>query len=115
VTTVGSSQGFPETVAPFSAGGFSNAFSRPAYQDAALTGFLSSIPSDFPGVFHKAGRGYPDVAMQGVNYAISDGGALTTESGTSASAPAFAALIALLNVALVFDGHATLGFLNRKS
>jgi hypothetical protein len=115
VTTVGSSQGFPETAAPFSAGGFSNTFDRPAYQDIAVTEFLSTIPPEFPGVFQRAGRAYPDVAMQGVNYQAFDGGNLTHGSGTSASAPAFASLIALLNARLVADGHTPLGFLNRGS
>jgi tripeptidyl-peptidase-1 len=115
VTAVGATQGFPETVAPFSAGGFSNTFHRPAYQEAAVTGFLSTIPADFPGVFSKEGRAYPDVAMQGVNYLNFDGGALSPVSGTSASAPAFASLIALLNAQLVSNGYAPLGFLNRAS
>jgi tripeptidyl-peptidase-1 len=115
VTTVGSSQGFPETAAPFSAGGFSNTFDRPAYQDIAVTEFLSTIPPDFPGVFQRTGRAYPDVAMQGVNYQTFDGGNLTHGSGTSASAPAFASLIALLNARLGTDGLAPLGFLNRGS
>jgi hypothetical protein len=80
-----------------------------------VTGFLSTIPADFPGVFSKGGRAYPDVAMQGENYLNFDGGVLTPVAGTSASAPAFASLIALLNAQLVLDGHAPLGFLNRGS
>jgi tripeptidyl-peptidase-1 len=115
VTAVGSTFGFPERVAPFSAGGFSNTFDRPTYQDPAVTGFLSTIPSDFPGMFNKGGRGYPDVALQGVNFQDFIGGALNTTSGTSASAPAFAALVALLNAQLISEGQSSLGFLNRMS
>jgi hypothetical protein len=114
VTTVGATQGAPEIVAPFSAGGFSNIFSRPAYQNTAVTAFLSTIPANFSGVFNRTGRAYPDVAMQGVNYTGVYGGTLYLNSGTSASAPAFASLIALLNARLVSDGRARLGFLNRE-
>jgi tripeptidyl-peptidase-1 len=80
-----------------------------------VNGFLSTIPANFSGVFNRTGRAYPDVAMQGVNYTSINGGALGHPSGTSASAPAFASLIALLNAQLVSSGHTTLGFLNRES
>jgi tripeptidyl-peptidase-1 len=92
----------------------SSCVSRPAYQDTAVAAFLTAIPANFSGVFNRTGRAYPDVAMQGVNYTGVYGGTLYLNSGTSASAPAFASLIALLNARLVSEGRAHLGFLNRE-
>ena len=64
VTAVGSTLGInPERAINFTGGGFSNIFSRPAYQAAIVDKFLSTVPSDFPGVFNKEGRGYPDVSL----------------------------------------------------
>jgi tripeptidyl-peptidase-1 len=116
VTSVGGTTGSsPETAASFSAGGFSNMFTRPTYQDSSATAFLSTIPPDFPGVFARGGRGYPDVSLQSRNYQTIEGGSVESELGTSASAPTFASMIALLNAQLMADGHASLGFLNRES
>lgn len=64
VTSVGATVNIkPETAAKFSSGGFSNFFARPAYQNAAVPKFLATLPSDFPGIFNKAGRGFPDVRV----------------------------------------------------
>lgn len=63
VTSVGSTVNIePETVINFSGGGFSNYFARPSYQDTAVSQFLSTLPSDFAGIFNSSGRGYPDVS-----------------------------------------------------
>jgi tripeptidyl-peptidase-1 len=115
VTAVGSTRGVPETAAAFSGGGFSTVFARPAYQDAPVSGYLSTIPATFAGIFSRDNRAFPDVALQGVNMEIIQGGNLVGASGTSGSAPAFAGLIALLNAELVAAGRPTLGFLNRES
>lgn len=85
-----------------SAGGFSDLFARPAYQDGV------------PGI--GAMRGVPDVAGDassdtGVAFAVtapSGGYALLSSSGTSASAPFWAGLIALADQKA---GH-PLGFVN---
>jgi tripeptidyl-peptidase-1 len=112
VTGVGATVGInPETAANFSGGGFSNYFARPSYQDDAVQGFISQLPDDFAGTFNSSGRGFPDVAVQGVNFPI----VITSDmqrlaSGTSASTPAFAAVIAILNDRLLAEGKPVLGF-----
>ena len=58
---------------PFtSGGGFSNLFPRPDYQKDAVSSYLAQN-NDFPayaGLFNTSGRGYPDIAAQGVNYSV---------------------------------------------
>jgi tripeptidyl-peptidase-1 len=113
VTSVGATQGFaPEQAANFSSGGFSNYFPAPSYQTAAIAQFLETVPSDFAGVFNATGRGYPDISLQGVNYLGVVGGVTELGTGTSASSPAFAAILALINDRLIAAGKPTLGFLN---
>jgi subtilase family serine protease len=84
-----------------SAGGFSQLFARPGYQDGVAGGGET--------------RGVPDVAGDagfdsGMALAISDGGQylLGGATGTSAAAPLWAALIALANQ----DAGRDLGFVN---
>ncbi|KAJ6553048.1 hypothetical protein B0H19DRAFT_915444, partial [Mycena capillaripes] len=64
------------------------------------------------GAHPKSGRGYPDVALQGLHNQTVVGGGTVLQSGTSASAPAFAAIIALINDRLLTAGKPSLGFLN---
>ncbi|KAK7043520.1 family S53 protease-like protein, partial [Favolaschia claudopus] len=113
VTSVGSTQGFaPEKAINFTGGGFSNVFSAPSYQTAAVASFLETVPSNFRGTFNRGGRGYPDVALQGWNFEIVSGGSAGLVGGTSASSPSFAAIIALINDRLVAANKPVLGFLN---
>ncbi|PIL32625.1 hypothetical protein GSI_05329 [Ganoderma sinense ZZ0214-1] len=120
VTTVGSTEGVsPEVAAPFSAGGFSNVFPRPAYQAAAVLGYLNAInitndssTSPLAGRFNITGRVFPDVATQGRDIAIVAAGQSTQVFGTSASSPMFASVVALVNDQLLNAGRPTLGFLN---
>ncbi|KAJ7252344.1 family S53 protease-like protein [Mycena haematopus] len=113
VTAVGSTQGLgPEKAVNFTGGGFSNVFAAPTYQTAAVASFLKTVPSNFVGTFNKAGRGYPDVAVQGWNFEIVSGGEAGLVGGTSASSPTFAGIIALVNDRLVAANKPVLGFLN---
>ncbi|KAJ7090777.1 family S53 protease-like protein [Mycena belliarum] len=113
VTAVGSTQGFgPERAINFTGGGFSSVFPAPAYQAAAVASFLARVPAGFRGTFNRAGRGYPDVALQGWNFEIVTGGAAGLVGGTSASAPTFAGIVSLINDRLVAAGRPVLGFLN---
>jgi kumamolisin len=87
-------------------GGISREFKLPAWQKNA-----GVPPSANPG--HKHGRGVPDVAADadpatGVVIITLDGAHLKVIGGTSAAAPQWAALIALLNQRL----GARVGFLN---
>ncbi|KAJ7160487.1 family S53 protease-like protein [Mycena filopes] len=112
VTSVGSTIGIPEKAANFSGGGFSVFFPTPDYQATAVSSFLSNLPSDFAGTFNRTGRGYPDVSLQGWNFEIVSNNVTGAVSGTSASAPTFAGIIALINDRLVAAGKPVLGFLN---
>ncbi|PYH97142.1 subtilisin-like protein [Aspergillus ellipticus CBS 707.79] len=113
VTAVGAtSKTAPEQAVSFSSGGFSDYWSRPSYQDAAVSAYLDKLGSRFSGLFNSSGRAFPDVAAQGQNYAVYDKGHLGQFDGTSCSAPTFSAVIALLNDARLRDGKSVLGFLN---
>ena len=113
ITAVGSTLGIaPEIAINFTGGGFSNVFPQPAYQEKAVASFLNSLPHDFAGIFNRSGRGYPDVAVQGMSFEVVFGGANRLAGGTSASSPTFAAIIALINDRLVAAGKPVLGFLN---
>ncbi|KAI0763109.1 subtilisin-like protein [Trametes elegans] len=112
LTSVGSTQGIKEVAADFSSGGFSNIFARPSYQDDAVAGYLTKLGNTNQGLFQKDGRAFPDVAAQGVNFVVDIAGKGQGVSGTSASSPTFASVIALLNDELLNAGKSPLGFLN---
>ncbi|KAI4146303.1 MAG: hypothetical protein L6R39_003502 [Caloplaca ligustica] len=102
----------PEIAIGFSSGGFSDRFPRPAYQEAAVTTYLNSIGDTFKGLYNPNGRGFPDVAAQAYNFTVIDQGKEIRVGGTSASSPAFAGIVALLNGARLAQGRKPLGFLN---
>ncbi|EJT98782.1 subtilisin-like protein [Dacryopinax primogenitus] len=125
VTSVGGTQNIPNEVAVTrfgSGGGFSNFFARPAYQEAAVSRYLSWLGSDLEGWYNASGRGFPDVAAQGDRFQIVAPAYLTVKSsngtkvglvgGTSASSPTFASVVALLNDVRRSQGKPPLGFLN---
>eukprot|EP00929_Paragymnodinium_shiwhaense_P004107 TRINITY_DN104833_c0_g1_i1.p1 TRINITY_DN104833_c0_g1~~TRINITY_DN104833_c0_g1_i1.p1 ORF type:complete len:569 (+),score=86.57 TRINITY_DN104833_c0_g1_i1:120-1826(+) len=125
VTAVGATQG-PESGEPeiacqsnkgggiTSGGGFSNVYSRPSWQSAAVEAYLSNPSANLPpsSMFNEKGRGYPDVAAMGHNYPIAVGGNFYAGSGTSASTPLVAGMTALANNARIAAGKKSLGFLN---
>ncbi|OJD16341.1 hypothetical protein AJ78_03474 [Emergomyces pasteurianus Ep9510] len=113
VTSVGATRGYePEEAANFSSGGFSAVFERPAYQDKAVLEYLKKLGNKWTGLYNRNGRGFPDVAAHGVLYFICDKGTTDLVSGTSASAPTFAAIISLLNTIRESRNQPPLGFLN---
>ena len=113
VTSVGSTFSInPEVAAPFSSGGFSHIFSRPSYQDHAVSPYLQKQGTTNAGQYNASGRAYPDVATQGKNFYIHSGGRGYGFTGTSASSPTFASIIALVNDRLLVAGRSPLGFLN---
>lgn len=59
-----------------------------------------------------AGRGYPDVSLLGSNYIVVAGQYAQSVSGTSASAPVFAAMVSLVNAARKRAGKPSLGWIN---
>ncbi|PRP87758.1 tripeptidyl-peptidase 1-like [Planoprotostelium fungivorum] len=118
--TVGPESGNPEVTCTddngcdfTTGGGFSSTFKRPAYQDSAVLHYLATAPS-LPdrSSFASSGRGYPDIAALGSNYAILVQGQIQTISGTSASTPVIAAMISLINERRLQKGKQTLGFVN---
>ncbi|POS74881.1 Pro-kumamolisin [Diaporthe helianthi] len=62
--------------------------------------------------YNMSGRGYPDIAAQGFSYVEVWNSRPELMFGTSASAPAISAILALVNDALVAAGKSPLGFLN---
>ncbi|KAF9063500.1 family S53 protease-like protein [Rhodocollybia butyracea] len=112
LTSVGATQGVAETAASLSAGGFSNIFGRPPYQSVDVDLYLLELGLTDITLFNPVGRGYPDVAAQGVNVAIVNAGKTVSVDGTSCSSPIFASVIALINDRLVAAGKSPLGFLN---
>ncbi|KAH8896384.1 subtilisin-like protein [Thozetella sp. PMI_491] len=113
VTVVGGTTGNPlEHGAQFSAGGFSNIFSRPSYQNYAVGGYLQRLGSMHTGRYNSTGRAFPDVSAQASDFVIVRGGQKGLLNSTSAAAMVFASTIALINNELVAGGKPRLGFLN---
>ncbi|KAJ3895618.1 peptidase S8/S53 domain-containing protein [Lentinula edodes] len=114
VTSVGGTRGIPEEAAFFSGGGFSFYFDRPWYQDRAVNEFLETLGEHtYSDLFNRySSSAYPDVSAQGVNFRVFIGGNPYLISGTSASSPTFAGIVALLNDARLHAGLPPLGFLN---
>lgn len=112
VTSVGSTRYLNETATFFSSGGFSDYWARPAWQEAAVKGYLEKLGNKNKPYYNTRGRGFPDVSAQGYGYRVYDKGVLKSYQGTSCSAPAFAGMVGLLNDARLRAGKPTLGFLN---
>lgn len=85
----------------------------PAYQYSAVSAYLNS-GATLPGAqnFNPSGRGYPDVAAIGHNVFVRRNAVADYLDGTSASAPIFAAILALANNALFSSGKNPVGFVN---
>jgi len=79
-------------------GGFSQAIKVPAWQE---------------GHHDRPFRGVPDLALAGHSFAIVIGNRWLAVDGTSASTPAFAGMLSLINAKLLAQGQPTIGFLNR--
>ncbi|KAJ9357593.1 putative tripeptidyl-peptidase [Paecilomyces variotii] len=113
VTSVGATQHVaPEEATFFSSGGFSDLWPMPDYQRGAVAAYLAQLGDKWKGLYNPGGRGFPDVAAQGVGYSVYDKGVLKGYEGTSCASPTFSALIALLNDARLKAHLPPLGFLN---
>ncbi|RYP68682.1 hypothetical protein DL770_008406 [Monosporascus sp. CRB-9-2] len=98
-----------------SGGGFSRLFPVPTYQVNATARYLASEDAHLRTIssfFNPEGRGAPDVAAHAANYVTVVNGKLRTVFGTSASAPVFASIIAMVNNARLRAGKTTVGFVN---
>lgn len=114
VTTVGGTRhyGTNESAESLGGSGFSNYYSRPNYQSDAVNQYIKSIGNSFKGLYNTTGRAYPDISAAFSDFPVFKHGHLSKLDGTSASCPAVASIIALLNDYLVSNGKAPLGFLN---
>ena len=115
VTSVGGTVGIaPEKAVSFSSGGFSDIWKRPKWQDTAVKRYLKQLDGKWtkPLLYNPDGRGFPDVSAQGFNFHVFDKGSDLLVSGTSASAPTMAGIIALINGARISNGKPPLGWLN---
>ncbi|ESZ93201.1 Pro-kumamolisin [Sclerotinia borealis F-4128] len=114
----GSSVHSPESASSrviFSGGGFSNVFAVPAYQKTAMaTYFAEHAPTYGANQFNNSQmvRGYPDVSANGVNYVTAVNGQFSLAFGTSASCPAFASILNLVNEERIAVGKGSVGFVN---
>merc|ERR1712217_424850 len=96
-----------------SGGGFSWMFDSFHDQVDAVKSYLAAAPSLPPaGSFPSHGRATPDVSALGEGYQIVLNGTVASIGGTSASAPAFAAMVSLLNEARLSAGKPPMGYLN---
>jgi tripeptidyl-peptidase-1 len=95
-----------------SGGGFSKVEALPSWQSSAVSNYFSTVSTQPVSGYNSNGRGYPDVSLMGNLYAIYVNGVLSGVSGTSASAPAFAGMVALVNAARLANNNATLGWIN---
>ncbi|OAA48062.1 tripeptidyl peptidase [Beauveria brongniartii RCEF 3172] len=119
VTSVAATRGVSPQVVGYndknhfvSGGGFSDYFARPGYQDKAVAQYLEKLGDRHKGLYNAEGRAYPDVAAMGYRIVTIWNGKTKVVDGTSASAPIFAGIVALLNDARLARGKAPLGFLN---
>lgn len=113
-----------------SGGGFSNVYPRPSYQNAAVENYFAKYvpnykyytlakPNSNPteaqtkgGIYNRGGRGYPDIGAIGDNVVIVLNGSPTLIGGTSASAPAIAAIFNRINGERIAAGKSTIGWVH---
>jgi len=130
--------GHPYSVNFSSGGGFSNIYPIPEYQASAVATFFEKHDPPYPyysalspnttdikllpdvgalagktgGIYNRIGRGIPDVAANGDNIAVYNGGSFQLSGGTSASTPIFSSVINRINDARILAGKGPIGFLN---
>jgi tripeptidyl-peptidase-1 len=98
----------------YSGGGFSNYFSMPDYQKAAVEGYLTASPISYSkDIYNSTGsRAYPDLSANGANYAVAIDGTFSLVYGTSAASPVVGAILTMVNDARISRGKPPLGFIN---
>ncbi|PWY96667.1 aorsin [Aspergillus sclerotioniger CBS 115572] len=116
--------GHPYSIAFSSGGGFSNIYTVPDYQAAAVAEYFKNHNPPYPyyegnasfgkngGIYNRLGRGYPDVSANGDNIAEFNAGEFILEGGTSASTPIFSSVINRIIERRIAAGKGPLGFLN---
>ncbi|KAH9021457.1 subtilisin-like protein [Lactarius pseudohatsudake] len=112
VTSVGGTMDYPEVASSLSGGGFSNHFSRPAYQNRALPTYLENLGGQYDGLYNANGRGIPDISAQAHECEFVHLEGYHTVDGTSCAVPIAAGIVSLLNDYRLSKGRPPLGFLN---
>ncbi|KAH9031110.1 peptidase S8/S53 domain-containing protein [Lactarius pseudohatsudake] len=133
VTSVGGTMDYPEDAASLSGGGFSNLFSRPAYQGLVVPTYLENLGGQYDGLYNPNGRGMPDISAQAHQCDFIHGAEDFTADGTSFAVPVrlslpvsalsivhtansqvqiAAGVVSLLNDYRLSMGRSPLGFLN---
>ena len=100
-----------------SGGGFSGTYAQPYWQADAVASYFAQVDGTQQqpaGGFSKGGRGYPDVALAGKDFEVVIGDVLYLVSGTSASAPSVAGMLARINAGLLAAGKAPVGLVNPR-
>ncbi|PFH56706.1 hypothetical protein XA68_16121 [Ophiocordyceps unilateralis] len=116
VTSVGATtnQAVPQG-AYFSTGGFSQWFRQPPWQKEAVDTYVRDhLKGYMRGYYNPGMRAIPDISAVGTQFSTIVSGVPVALDGTSASAPVFAAMIALVNDARLRQGKRALGWLNKK-
>lgn len=72
----------PERAVDFSSGGFSDMFRRPAYQEELVSKYLTKLGDQWMQYHNSKGRGFLDIATQGVSYPIYNQGKVIQTGGT---------------------------------
>jgi subtilase family serine protease len=82
-----------------SGGGFSNTIASPSFQANAVKSYFAKYTPKQSTYqpYVKTNRAYPDLAMPGNNFVVIVGGKFVVLSGTSASCPVLAGMVALVN------------------
>jgi len=104
-----------------SGGGFSTMAPQPSWQKDAVDAYVGgSTPKPPSSSYDATQRGYPDVTLNGHNYQVWVADNKKTDcpcssagvDGTSASSPATAGMVSLINGHRLAAGQPALGFLN---
>lgn len=109
----------------YSGGGFSNYFDAPEWQTDAISTYFAQVTLNFTGyenpgvnfsdvgqgVYRIGGRGYPDVSAVGERFVAFKKGRWGHVSGTSLSAPIWAAVLTLINERRLAANKSTVGFI----
>mmetsp|Transcript_18496 Transcript_18496/g.50951 ORF Transcript_18496/g.50951 Transcript_18496/m.50951 type:complete len:573 (-) Transcript_18496:115-1833(-) len=115
VTSVGGTKQWPtrpEIAWDMSSGGVSVRWPRPAWQKDVVGKYLSqSTGMPDASKYSSAGRAFPDVAAQAVNFMVILDRVPYPVSGTSCASPTFAGVVSLLNDLRLGKGQPPLGFL----
>ncbi|KAH8690679.1 peptidase S8/S53 domain-containing protein [Talaromyces proteolyticus] len=107
------------------AGGFSNYFVRPWYQEEAVERYFQKADLSYPyyselsvdvnttkGLYNRIGRAYPDVSANGAYFPSFLNAKFVHFFGSSLASPLFASVLTLLNEERLSVGKGPIGFIN---